>query len=146
MKKLAKHIFCVLFTIFYIMGFVGFGVHKCRADGTTNLFLMMGDVSCESIHDHLHDHHDCCDSQCDDHPFHYTECSGDCCSTDVFAVTSEQERLQDEDSGWFNQHIAVPLLYYDLMTIAFTTVDFTSRFLTPPKVGVLLSAISVWRL
>jgi hypothetical protein len=145
-KTLVKHLFCALFTIFYIVGFVGFGVHKCHIEGTTDLVLMMGDVSCESIHDHIHDHHDCCESHCDSYPFHFTDCSGECCSTAVFVVTSEQERLQDEDSGLFAQITTTPLLCDDLTALSFGTAGFPSRDLTPPKVGLLLSAISVWRL
>lgn len=146
MKTLVKHLFCALFTIFYIVGFVGFGVHKCHIEGTTDLVLMMGDVSCESIHDHTHDHHDCCESHCDSHSFHYTDCSGECCSTDVFAVTSDQEHPQDENSGLVAQVIAAPLLCDDLTALFSDSADFPSRDITPPKVGLLLSAISVWRL
>jgi hypothetical protein len=146
MKTLVKHLFCALFTIFYLIGFVGFGVHKCRIEGTANMFLMMGDVSCESIHEHSHDHHGCSDSRCDSHPFHYTDCSGECCSTDVFVVSSEQDRVQVEDTGLFAQIVAVPLLCDDLTALYSNEAAFPSRDLTPPKAGLLLSALSVWRL
>jgi len=145
-KKLAKYLFSSLLTILYITGFVGFGVHKCHTEGTADLFLMMGDISCESIHHHIHDHNDCCDAQCDSHPFHYTDCSSECCSTDVFAVTSEQDRLQDEDMGLSAQTIAVSLLCDDLTALSYSTIVSPSGDLNPLKVGLPLSALSIWRL
>lgn len=146
MKTFARNIFSVLLIILYVIGFVGFGVHECRTEETINVLLMMGDVSCESIHDHSHDHNGCSDSRCDSHLFHYTDCSGECCSTDIFVVSSEQDRVQDEDTGLFAQIVAIPLLCDDLTALYSNEADFPSRDFTPPKVGLLLSALSVWRL
>lgn len=146
MKTFARNIFSVLLIILYVIGFVGFGVHECRTEETINVLLMMGDVSCESIHDHSHDHNGCCEFHCVVHNSHFTDCSGNCCDTEVYVITSDQNSLQDEDLKLSAQNIVLPLSCDDLIADSFTSAAFPSRDLAPPKVGLLRSALSVWRL
>ena len=83
MKRATDHLTCLLVTLTYVLASIGVGVHTCHADGCRHLVWMIGDVSCESIHAHDHEHgHEAC------HGHHH---DGGCCSTQVYVLTDAQD-------------------------------------------------------
>lgn len=56
----------------FLLGTMGFGVHRCDIDHTAKVILLAGETPCEHAHTHDHPH---------DHPHDHS-----CCHTDVFVV------------------------------------------------------------
>jgi len=40
----------------YIVSTMGYGVHRCTADGTASLILLFGESPCEYVHSHMDGH------------------------------------------------------------------------------------------
>ena len=92
---------------------MGYGVHKCNAEGTASLILLFGEAPCEYVHSHTdsngntytHAHHPgnhSCSHGCTHHPDdqHHTDEHNheDCCSTSVYVLTHDQNT--NDSSQW----------------------------------------------
>lgn len=85
MKKVFRNGLFLFVALLYVVSTMGYAVHVCTDDGTAQLILMYGESpcahECESGCGHSHDHHHNHDK--------------DCCSTDVYVLTQDQD-LTDE--------------------------------------------------
>lgn len=96
MKSFAKNILFVAVVLLYTVSTMGYGVHKCSADGSASLIVFLGESPCEWVHSHIdEDGNTYTHAHAPGH--HHQECSGDCvhdsncCSTSVYVLTSPQD-------------------------------------------------------
>lgn len=74
MRSIMRNMAFMAVALLYIVSTMGYGVHKCSTDGTASLILLFGEAPCN------HDHHH----------------SDDCCSTNVYVLTEDQNiSIQD---------------------------------------------------
>ncbi len=102
MKRLFTYQAAILLTVTYMLSYIGFGIHTCSCDGTIQVILLFDNLSCETIHAHIHlkgshEHHHgdgCCDEESE------TRDSGEgcthnhedgCCRTDIMVLTDDQD-------------------------------------------------------
>ena len=73
----------VLLIAVYLLSYIGFSIHTCSCEGTTQISVLIGNPSCESLHTHI---------PISKGDFHHCEHHHDdgCCSTEVLVMTSEQ--------------------------------------------------------
>ena len=103
----------IMVAILYVVSTMGYGVHKCDAEGTASLILLFGETPCEYVHSHTdsngntytHAHHPSghsCSQGCTHHPddqHHADEHNHeDCCSTSVYVLTHDQNT--NDSSQW----------------------------------------------
>ena len=50
MKKFISYLFSLLFGVIYILSTMGYGVHKCRLEGTNDVIVMFNTTPCEYAH------------------------------------------------------------------------------------------------
>ncbi len=95
MKGFIRNIFFVAVALLYMISTMGYGVHRCTAEGSASLVVFLGESPCEWVHSHTdvngnsytHAHA----------PGHHHDCSEDCahdnncCSTSVYVLTSPQD-------------------------------------------------------
>ena len=70
MRKTFSHIVMLALTLCYVLSTMGYGVHHCDHDGTSNVVLCYGESPCEHCHEHEHDQaygpdHGICDTDHD---------------------------------------------------------------------------------
>lgn len=100
MKSFIRNIFFVAVALMYIISTMGYGVHRCTADGSASLVVFLGESPCEWVHSHTDEdgntythahapghHHDGCSEDCGH--------DNNCCSTSVYVLTSPQD-ISDE--------------------------------------------------
>ena len=103
----------IMVAILYVVSTMGYGVHKCDAEGTASLVLLFGETPCEYVHSHTdsngntytHAHlpgnHSCshgCTHLPDDQQHTDEHSHEDCCSTSVYVLTHDQNT--NESSQW----------------------------------------------
>ena len=108
-----RDILFIMVAILYVVSTMGYGVHKCNAEGTASLILLFGETPCEYVHSHTdsngntytHAHHPgnhSCSHGCTHHPDdqHHTDEHNheDCCSTSVYVLTHDQNT--NDSSQW----------------------------------------------
>ena len=113
MKQIMRDILFIMVAILYVVSTMGYGVHKCNAEGTASLILLFGEAPCEYVHSHTdsngntytHAHHPgnhSCSHGCTHHPDdqqHTDEHNHeDCCSTSVYVLTHDQNT--NDSSQW----------------------------------------------
>ena len=113
MKQIMRDMLFIMVAILYVVSTMGYGVHKCDAEGTASLILLFGETPCEYVHSHTdsngntytHAHlpgNHSCSHGCTHHPDdqqHTDEHSHeDCCSTSVYVLTHDQNT--NESSQW----------------------------------------------
>ena len=54
MRKTFSHIVMLALTLCYVLSTMGYGVHHCDHDGTSNVVLCYGESPCEHCHEHEH--------------------------------------------------------------------------------------------
>jgi len=102
MKRLFTYPAAFLLILTYMLSYIGFGVHTCSCDGTMQVILLFNNLSCETIHTHIHlkgshEHHHgdgCCDegSETGDSGERCTHNHDDgCCHTDIMVITDDQD-------------------------------------------------------
>ena len=117
MKGIMRNIAFLAVALMYIVSTMGYGVHRCTTDGTASLILLFGETPCEFVHSHIdsegntftHSHlpgeHTCPDS-CSGEHCHPAESDGhscgehssDCCSTNVYVLTEDQNVTNQDNS------------------------------------------------
>lgn len=152
MKCTIKHIVSALTAIVYVSAFMGFGIHRCHAEGATYFVPMFGDTSFEAIHhshnDHHHDHHShhgceghCCDAT------HALSDSEDNCNTELFRVQDFQSHSSSEMQ---NVSSFCTVILPDSANEFLSAAESNARvqwYSTPPPLGIKChSLLSVWRL
>ena len=106
MKQIMRDMLFIMVATLYVVSTMGYGVHKCNAEGTASLILLFGETPCEYVHSHTDsngntythahhpDDHSCsygCTHQHDAAPQHEGENGHDgCCSTSVYVLTHDQ--------------------------------------------------------
>lgn len=58
MRKTSSHIVMLALVLCYVLSTMGYGVHHCDHDGTSNVVLCYGESPCEHCHEHEHWFHD----------------------------------------------------------------------------------------
>lgn len=112
MKRILSGILSSLLVLAYLVTSTGFGVHFCESGNTNDLVLLIGDISCEKIHQHYHEnniphhHHsqeggcDCCshsdEQSCSESGAYCSIKEKDCCNTVVYSLAEDQNISQDE--------------------------------------------------
>ena len=139
--RLKTRIITIPFVILvYLMAFLGIGIHTCSASGTQDLILLVGDVSCEEIHNHSH----CSDNtDCEGH--HHDE---NCCKTTIYEVSDEQTaEVQIVLSAPFPMTLLNIFQQVDLTLSAFSE-SVISEYITPPLTthSLDLSSLSIFRI
>lgn len=132
MVRLLRDITCIVMTCAYILGYMGIGIHSCSEEHVSHLVLLVGDISCQSVHHHHHDveHH------------HH----GGCCTTEIIALSDAQDssngntvQLAPEVSALHAQPI------FALLTPALAAeAPEPEASATPPD--LIRASLSVWRL
>ncbi|MCK9625131.1 MAG: hypothetical protein M0R23_01535 [Bacteroidales bacterium] len=164
MKNFIRNSFCLILIPVYLFAYMGFGLHECTAEGTKDLFLLMGDTSCESIHSHSHEHlhkqsgvvhthahiyghhHEAeeCHCNCTGHTEYHT---ANCCETAVYVITDTQNDESDNIAKALISEIIInnniespisPSLCYLVQQIISDS--------PPDESGNSLSYLSVWKL
>jgi hypothetical protein len=79
----------ILLIAVYLLSYIGFSIHTCSCEESTQISILIGNPSCESLHTHIPiskgDFHHCDGHHhCDEHH------NDGCCSTEVLVLTSEQ--------------------------------------------------------
>ena len=141
MRNASGHILCLLMAITYVFAHMGFGIHTCHDDGCRHFVWMLGDVSCESIHEHDHEH-------CHEHSHeagHEHHHDDGCCSTQVYVLTDAQ------DNAPATADLSAPEMPLPLRAEAraFAPVSAGHRMLlawdSPPPIRACSSSLlSVW--
>lgn len=72
MKNKIHTVLAFFVMIAFLLGTMGFGVHRCDIDHTAKVILFAGETPCEHAHTHDHPH---------EHPHDHS-----CCHTEVFVV------------------------------------------------------------
>lgn len=90
MKKLFIYISATALIFTYVFSNVGFVVHECLDSGSIDVVSLLGDVSCEDIHEYSHEMEDEQHSSCSEN------CGGgthgdNCCDSEVFNLSLEQD-------------------------------------------------------
>ena len=113
MKQIMRDMLFIMVAILYVVSTMGYGVHKCNAEGTASLILLFGETPCEYVHSHtdsngntythahLPDSHSCshgCTHHNDDHQHEEEHGHEDCCSTSVYVLTQDQNT--NDSSQW----------------------------------------------
>lgn len=73
----------VLLIAVYLLSYIGFSIHTCSCEGSTQISILIGNPSCESLHTHIPISKGDC-HHCEDH--HHEGC----CDTEILVMTSEQ--------------------------------------------------------
>lgn len=107
-KKGFTYLFSTLIIAAYLLSSIGFSVHKCSCEGTTDISILIGNPDCEHLHAHInlsHDSHshdgECADAEAHDachhdhHKCQHNHTDG-CCTTEVLVLTIDQD---NNDSG-----------------------------------------------
>lgn len=85
----------------YIVSTMGYGVHRCTADGTASLILLFGESPCEYVHSHMDEHgntytHSHAPGEHHNCTHHHGENGHEgCCTTDVYMVSEDQTTSDD---------------------------------------------------
>lgn len=97
MKGILTQSAAAMLILTYLLSYIGFGIHTCSCSGSTEVILLFNNLSCETIHTHIHligtgGHHqgDGCGPE-DDHSgcvHHHRE---GCCHTDIMVLTDDQD-------------------------------------------------------
>ena len=108
-----RDILFIMVATLYVVSTMGYGVHKCNAEGTASLILLFGETPCEYVHSHtdsngntythahLPDSHSCshgCTHHNDDQQHEEGHSHEDCCSTSVYVLTQDQNT--NDSSQW----------------------------------------------
>lgn len=158
-RRFLTYITSIVLIAIYIVSYIGFSIHTCTCEQTTQISILIGNPSCESLHAHInlskdihrcdchHEHH-----RSDSHSESDEKCDSNhqdgCCSTEVLVMTSEQtspdhQTLFDSLSSEIIAVVDYPQLLeethlsdiqVECMSIPYGTLRHT------------LSYISVWRL
>lgn len=133
MRNASRNLLCLLLAVFYVLAYMGFGIHTCHGDGSRHFVWMYGDVSCESIHHHSHG---------EDHDHHH---EGGCCSTQVFVLTDAQDNAPGVD------RIVVPEITLPLLAESEAFLPTVTERMVPARLDLppLISPptqvlLSVW--
>ncbi len=112
MKSIMRNLAFFAVAVMYIVSTMGYGVHRCTADGTASIILLFGETPCEYVHSHIdshgntythshaHDGHhhsgDCADDHCGKEECSCSHHSSNCCSTKVYVLTEDQNIGQED--------------------------------------------------
>ncbi len=96
MGKKILNISISLLVFAYMVANVGFAVHECHDIHTSDVLLLIGDISCENIHgvshicegDHKSD--ESCSDSCENH-------SDECCAVKTYNLSDEQDVKNSSD-------------------------------------------------
>lgn len=108
MKNIFSKIICLLFAGLYIVSTMGYSVHHCNLEGTSDVEIMFLD---DNICEHSH-------TGCDGHSHDCDHHNSNCCSTTVLIITSDQVVSSNEDS------IDIPISYIPFVQ-PFIVEDFS---------------------
>ena len=135
MKKASRHLCCLLLVLTYVFSYAGFGIHTCHEDGSRHFVWMLGDVSCEQIHNHSHDA---------DHDHHHDD---GCCTTHVYVLTDAQDSDSGDDRPVDMSDSRLPLVV-ETPCFAETLPAhlFAQASHAPPLTEPSLPLLSVWRI
>lgn len=132
MAKLLRKITCIVIACAYILGYMGIGIHSCSEEHVSHLVLLVGDISCESVHHHHHDgeHH------------HYDGC----CTTEIIAISDAQDSSNGDTVQIAPEVSALPAQpLFALLTPAVTAeAPEPEVSVVPPD--LIRATLSVWRL
>ncbi len=95
MKSIMRNLAFVAVAVMYIVSTMGYGVHRCTADGTASVILLFGETPCEYVHSHMNE---CCGNHGCSQECDAARHSSDCCSTNVYVLTEDQNIGQDNIS------------------------------------------------
>ena len=114
MKQIMRDMLFIMVATLYVVSTMGYGVHKCDAEGTASLILLFGETPCEYVHSHTdsngntytHAHHPddhSCSHGCTHHHHDAPQNEGEnghegCCSTSVYVLTHDQNT--NDSSQW----------------------------------------------
>lgn len=95
MRNFVKGVILMAVALLYIVSTMGYGVHSCTVDGTAEVIMLFGETPCESAHsEQEHSNSQNCSGSCTSECHH----SDNCCSTNVYVVTQDQNILEDNIS------------------------------------------------
>lgn len=160
MKKFLLYFSSTVLLFIYILSYIGFGIHKCTCNGTTDVVLLIGDTSCEKIHTHIHlnqllSHTDSDSNTHHHHCDHHNnqQNSDECCKTEILVLTDAQDNRNKIDLNHSVVNNIIDLLFIsDMPTVDNLYSDFISKepyvFPEPYYVGSSpsLPLFSQWRL
>ena len=158
MKQIMRDMLFIMVATLYVVSTMGYGVHKCNAEGTASLILLFGETPCEYVHSHTdsngntytHSHfpdsHNCshgCAHNHDGQPHHGEEHSHeDCCSTNVYVLTHDQNTKDSSQWDIPQPRLFAALLWDDTMSQVWSSCqiqsleDESDEMLLPHCVGV----------
>ena len=99
MKQIMRDMLFIMVAALYVVSTMGYGVHKCDAEGTASLILLFGETPCEYVHHP--DSHTCshgCTHHHDDEQHTGEHSHEGCCSTSVYVLTHDQNT--NDSSQW----------------------------------------------
>ena len=111
MRSIMRNIAFMAVAVLYIVSTMGYGVHRCSTDGTASLILLFGETPCEFAHSHMDADGNCyTHSHAPGEQHHAEGCdahhhSDDCCSTNVYVLTEDQDVNIQENSFALDFHI-----------------------------------------
>jgi len=101
MNRFFTYTAAALLTVTYLLSYIGFGIHTCTCNGTREVILLFNNLSCDTIHAHIHlaghEHHhgDGADDDCTEPAIAGHECThrhhDGCCHTDIMVITDAQD-------------------------------------------------------
>lgn len=101
MKNIVSKVICLLFVALYIVSTMGYSVHHCNMDGTSDVEIMFIDNNlCEHSHTGCSEHSHSCEHH-----------NSNCCSTTVLVLTPDQVVNASEDS------FDIPILYIPFLQL-----------------------------
>ena len=74
-KQIMRDILFIMVAILYVVSTMGYGVHKCNAEGSASLILLFGETPCEYVHSHTDSNGN---TYTHSHPPHSHSCSHGC--------------------------------------------------------------------
>ncbi|MBQ0053196.1 MAG: hypothetical protein KBS89_01905 [Bacteroidales bacterium] len=156
MRKTFSHIVMLALTLCYVLSTMGYGVHHCDHDGTSNVVLCYGESPCEHCHEHEHDQaygpdHGICDTDhdgsgrcqcnacksgkcaCDVCEYHH---SSKCCHTRIFRISSEQVLQDGSQCPAAGVYLLACLPEQSFLNYSCSKVDFVcERIPAPPLIS-----------
>lgn len=118
MKTFIRNILFVAVALLYTLSTMGYGIHRCKDDGTASLIVLFGETPCDWVHSHTDEHgntythvhnpqeHGDCGNGCHDtsglgDSSDHNQCNGNCehssncCSTSVYVLTAPQNTTEE---------------------------------------------------
>lgn len=125
----------------YLLSYIGFSVHKCTCEGSTQVSVLIGFPSCDNLHTHIHitegEHRHC------EHNHHEG-----CCDTEILVLTTDQTNSDQQGLYIALSSVAVAFNHYPVLT----KLELVSELLLKEAddgsnhTRQTLSQLSVWRL